>query len=46
VTLSAFGVEGWEHYDKYRAEGKKLIYCFWHNQILYGTYFFVTAGLS
>ena len=39
VTLR-FRVEGWEHYENYRAQGKKLIYCFWHNQILYGTYFF------
>jgi lysophospholipid acyltransferase (LPLAT)-like uncharacterized protein len=39
VTLR-FRVEGWEHHERYKNQGKNLIYCFWHNQILYATYFF------
>lgn len=40
-----FRVEGWEDYEKYRAQGKRLIYCFWHNQILYATYFWRSRSI-
>lgn len=38
-------VEGWEHFESIRAEGKGIIYAFWHGRILCGTYFWRGRGI-
>lgn len=35
-----YETEGFEHFDKIRAEGKTPIHAFWHNRIFPATYFF------
>ncbi len=38
-------IEGWEHYEAIRAEGKKIIYVFWHGRIFMATYFWRDRGI-
>jgi lysophospholipid acyltransferase (LPLAT)-like uncharacterized protein len=35
-----FEVEGWENFEEIERAGKVPIYCFWHDRIFAGTYFF------
>lgn len=38
-------VEGWEHWEAARAEGKGLIYTFWHREICAATWFWRKRGI-
>ncbi|HYP00524.1 MAG TPA: lysophospholipid acyltransferase family protein [Pyrinomonadaceae bacterium] len=41
-----FEVEGWEHWEAATRGGRQpIIYAFWHNRILLGTYFFRRRGI-
>jgi lysophospholipid acyltransferase (LPLAT)-like uncharacterized protein len=35
-----YEIEGWENLERVEREGKQPIYCFWHDRIFAGTYFF------
>ncbi|MFN6962660.1 MAG: lysophospholipid acyltransferase family protein [Pyrinomonadaceae bacterium] len=35
-----YEVEGWDNYEQIAADGRVPIYCFWHDRIFAGTYFF------
>ena len=35
-----YEVDGWEHFEQIGRDGKLPIYCFWHERIFAGTYFF------
>jgi lysophospholipid acyltransferase (LPLAT)-like uncharacterized protein len=35
-----YETEGWENFRKIESDGKIPIYCFWHDRIFAGTYFF------
>lgn len=38
-------VQGWENWEAANQDGRLPIYCFWHNQIFLGTYFFRNRGI-
>jgi len=40
-----FDVEGWDNFEQIEKDGKVPIYCFWHNRIFAGTYFFRNRGI-
>ncbi len=40
-----FDVEGWDNFEQIERDGKVPIYCFWHNRIFAGTYFFRDRGI-
>jgi hypothetical protein len=40
-----YETEGWENFEQIERSGKIPIYCFWHNQIFAGTYFFRNRGI-
>ena len=40
-----FETEGWEHFEQIELNGHQPIYCFWHDRILAGTYFFRKRGI-
>jgi lysophospholipid acyltransferase (LPLAT)-like uncharacterized protein len=44
VTIR-FETEGWENFERIERDGKIPIYCFWHNRIFAGTYFFRNRGI-
>ena len=39
-ATTRFEVEGWENWEAASRDGSLPIYCFWHNRIFLGTYFF------
>jgi len=40
-----YETENWENFEKIGRDGKIPIYCFWHNRIFAGTYFFRNRGI-
>jgi lysophospholipid acyltransferase (LPLAT)-like uncharacterized protein len=40
-----YETEGWENFEQIEQSGKIPIYCFWHNRIFAGTYFFRNRGI-
>jgi len=40
-----YETEGWENFQKIERDGKIPIYCFWHDRIFAGTYFFRDRGI-
>ncbi len=40
-----YETEGWENFEQIKTDGKTPIYCFWHNRIFAGTYFFRNRGI-
>ena len=40
-----FEIRGMEHFDQVKAAGHVPIYCFWHDRIFLGTYFFRRRGI-
>jgi lysophospholipid acyltransferase (LPLAT)-like uncharacterized protein len=40
-----YETEGWENFERIEQSGKIPIYCFWHNRIFAGTYFFRNRGI-
>lgn len=44
VTIR-YETEGWENFERIERDGKIPIYCFWHNRIFAGTYFFRNRGI-
>ncbi|MGI8786510.1 MAG: lysophospholipid acyltransferase family protein [Pyrinomonadaceae bacterium] len=40
-----YETEGWENFEQIERDGKIPIYCFWHNRIFAGTYFFRNRGI-
>ena len=40
-----FEVEGWENFEQIKRDGHVPIYCFWHDRIFAGTYFFRDRGI-
>lgn len=40
-----FETEGWENFKAIERAGKSPIYCFWHDRIFAGTYFFRKRGI-
>jgi len=40
-----YETEGWENFERIEHDGKIPIYCFWHNRIFAGTYFFRNRGI-
>jgi lysophospholipid acyltransferase (LPLAT)-like uncharacterized protein len=40
-----FDVEGWENFEAIENAGHQPIYCFWHNRIFLGTYYFRRRGI-
>lgn len=51
VLLKAIGktlryeVEGWDNFEQIEQTGHQPIYCFWHDRMLAGTYFFRSRGI-
>jgi lysophospholipid acyltransferase (LPLAT)-like uncharacterized protein len=39
ITLR-YEVDGWEYLEQIEADGRQPIFCFWHDRIFAGTYFF------
>jgi len=40
-----YETEGWENFEQIERSGKIPIYCFWHDRIFAGTYFFRNRGI-
>jgi lysophospholipid acyltransferase (LPLAT)-like uncharacterized protein len=40
-----FEIEGWENFEAIENAGHQPIYCFWHNRIFLGTYYFRDRGI-
>ena len=40
-----YETDGWENFERIERDGKIPIYCFWHNRIFAGTYFFRNRGI-
>ncbi len=40
-----YETEGWENFERIEGGGKIPIYCFWHDRIFAGTYFFRNRGI-
>jgi len=40
-----YETEGWKNFEQIERSGKIPIYCFWHNRIFAGTYFFRNRGI-
>ncbi len=40
-----YETDGWENFQKIERDGKIPIYCFWHDRIFAGTYFFRDRGI-
>jgi lysophospholipid acyltransferase (LPLAT)-like uncharacterized protein len=40
-----FEIEGWENFEAIENAGHQPIYCFWHNRIFLGTYYFRHRGI-
>lgn len=40
-----YETEGWENFERIERDGRIPIYCFWHNRIFAGTYFFRDRGI-
>ena len=45
VVTIRYETEGWENFERIERSGKIPIYCFWHNRIFAGTYFFRNRGI-
>jgi lysophospholipid acyltransferase (LPLAT)-like uncharacterized protein len=44
VTIR-YEIEGWDNFEQIERGGKIPIYCFWHDRIFAGTYFFRNRGI-
>ena len=40
-----YRVEDWENFQEFKRQGRPIIYCFWHNQILYATHFWRSRNI-
>jgi len=40
-----YETDGWENFERIERSGKVPIYCFWHDRIFAGTYFFRNRGI-